>query len=129
VPADARFEPFVLDATRLDASGRFCTRSLPATLARSPGQRVDLRIGADMVVITSCADSRQAVRSRGELTLPVSARALAGLDRQTRIVLIAAPAQNLLIVHPPTLIARLLTDHYRSQPHHNHDRPRDRDDG
>jgi hypothetical protein len=56
------------------------------------------------------------VGSRGELTLPASARMLAGLNVQARIVLIAVPTEGLLIVHPPALIAQLLAAHYGRQP-------------
>lgn len=109
-------ESFLLDVTRLDASGRFCSRSLLAALAWSPGHRVDLKVGVDAVVIASCAAGRQAVGSRGELTLPVSARMLAGFDAVAEVVLVAVPALDLLIVHPPALIARLLAVHYGRQP-------------
>ncbi|GFJ93366.1 hypothetical protein [Phytohabitans rumicis] len=106
---------------RLDASGRFCSRFLLRVLAWAPGHRVDLRVGVDAVVIASCAAGRQAVGSRGELTLPVSARILAGLDMQARVVLVAVPAQDLLIVHPPVLVARLLAGHYGRQPERHDD--------
>jgi hypothetical protein len=115
LPPNASSEPFLLDVARLDASGRFCSRSLLAALAWTPGHRVDLRVGADAVVIGSCPDGRQAVGSRGELTLPVSVRMLAGLDAQARVVLIAVPTRDLLIVHSPALIAHLLVEHYGRQ--------------
>jgi hypothetical protein len=121
LPADACSEPFLLDVASLDASGRFCSRTLLAALAWSPGHRVDLRIGVDAVVIGSRADGRQAVGSRGELTLPASARMLAGLAVEARVVLVAVPTQELLIVHPPALIARLLAGHYGRQPEHHAD--------
>ena len=38
LPADAGSEPFLIDVARLDASGRFCSRSLLAALAWPPGQ-------------------------------------------------------------------------------------------
>jgi bifunctional DNA-binding transcriptional regulator/antitoxin component of YhaV-PrlF toxin-antitoxin module len=116
VRAGTGSEPFLLDVARLDASGRFCSRSSLAALAWTPGHRVDLRVGADVVVIGSCAAGRQAVGSRGELTLPVSVRTLAGLDIQARVVLVAMPTQDLLIVHPPPLIARLLAEHHGREP-------------
>jgi hypothetical protein len=101
---------------RLDASGRFCSRSLLAALAWAPGHRVGLRVGVDAVVIASCAAGRQAVGRRGELTVPVAARMLAGLDVVAGVVLVAVPARDLLIVHPPALVARLLAGHYGRQP-------------
>lgn len=115
LPADA-FESFLLDVARVDASGRFCARSLLAALAWTPGHRVDLRVGADVVVIGSSLQGRQTVGSRSELTLPVAARTLAGLDAQALVVLVAVPTRDLLIVHPPQLISRLLAEHYAAQP-------------
>jgi hypothetical protein len=119
-PADIGSGPFLLDVARLDASGRFCSRSLLPALAWTPGHRIDLRVGADAVVIGSCAAGGQQVGSRGELTLPNSARMLAGLDAQPRVVLVAVPTKDLLIAHPPVLIARLLAEHY-GQPLERHD--------
>jgi hypothetical protein len=69
---------------------------LLAVLAWSSGHRVDLRVGVDAVVIESCPAGRQAVGSRGELTLPVSARMLAGLDIESRVALVAVPARDVL---------------------------------
>jgi hypothetical protein len=115
LPADA-FDSFLLDVARVDASGRFCSRTLLAALAWTPGHRVDLRVGADVVLIGSSTQGRQTVGRRNELTLPVSARTLAGLDTQARVVLVAVPTRGLLIVHPPPLIARLLAEHYTAQP-------------
>ena len=121
LPADARAEPLLLDVARMDASGRFCSRALLTALAWAPGHRVDLRIGVEAVVIGTCGAGRQAVGSRGELTLPMSARTLAGLDADAHVVLVAVPGRELLIVHPPTLIARLLTEHYGHRPTHDGD--------
>lgn len=116
VPGLARSELFLVDVARLDTSGRFCARSLLASLAWQAGRRVEVRVGVDAVVFGSCVAGGQVVGSRGELTLPVSARLLAGLDARARIVLIAVPTDGLLIVHPPTLIAHLLAEHYGRQP-------------
>lgn len=121
LPADARSEALLLDVACLDASGRFCSRFVLTALAWSPGHRVDLRVGVDAVVIASSAVGRQAVGGRGELTLPVAARMMAGLTMEARVVLVAVPARDLLIVHPPALVARLLAGHYGRQPERHDD--------
>jgi hypothetical protein len=115
LPAEACSEASLLDVARLDSSGRFCSRPLLAALTWAPGQRVDLRVGVDTVVICSRTDGRQVVGSRGELALPVSARMLAGLATEAQVVLVAVPTRALLIVHPPALVARLLAEHYGRQ--------------
>jgi hypothetical protein len=112
VPLNVGSEPYLLDVVGLDSSGRFSSSRLLAALAWTPGHRVDLRIGVDAVLIGSRRDGRQVVGRRGELTLPASARTLAGLDAQSRVVLVAVPTADLLVVHPPALITRLLDVHY-----------------
>lgn len=114
-PTDVVAEPVLLDVARIDASGRFCARALLTALRWEPGHRLDLTVEADAVVFGSSPAGRQTVGSRGELTVPVAARSLAGLDAEARVMLIAVPTRDLLIVHPPALIAHLLTQHYAHQ--------------
>jgi hypothetical protein len=109
----------------MDASGRFCSRALLTALAWPPGHRVDLNVGVEAVVIGRCTTGRQVVGGRGELTLPIAARTLAGLDAAAQVVLVAVPGRELLIVHPPTLIVRLLTEHYGHRPTRNASRRRE----
>lgn len=118
---EGRSELLLVDAARLDASGRFFARMLLKALAWSPGDRVDLRVGVEAVVIGSCAAGRQAVGSRGELFLPVAVRMLVGLDVEAQVILVAVPGQSLLVVHPPALIERLLTEYYGRGAEHQDD--------
>jgi hypothetical protein len=104
---------FVLDIARMDASGRFTCAALLRELGWLPGRPVALTTLPDAVVVS--ADDRQAattVGKRGELALPAASRASTGLHHDARIVLVAVPARDLLIVHPPTLLAGLLAAHY-----------------
>lgn len=113
--ADDLVEPLVVDMACLDASGRFCSRLLLRTLRWPPGHRVGLRVCADAVVIDADPAGRQSVGRRGELTLPATARALAGLDADSRVALVAVPARDRLMVHPPSMVARLMAEHYHRQ--------------
>jgi hypothetical protein len=108
--ADAGF--LLLDVSRLDGSGRFCARGLLQALGWGPGHRVDLAVVGDAVVIGGSATGRQAVGCRGELAVPAAARSLSGLAGDTRVVLVAAVGQDVLVVHPQATVLRLLADHY-----------------
>ncbi|WP_143162733.1 hypothetical protein [Couchioplanes caeruleus] len=99
----------------LDASGRFYARALLQALERAPGQRIDLAVVADAVVIGSSATGRQAVGVRGEVAVPAPTRSLLGLESDHRVILAAAPELGVLVVHPHATIAQLLTEHYRRQ--------------
>lgn len=107
-----RPEPFVLDMARLDASGRFTCRPLLRALDWLPDQPLHVTANADSVLFTASAHGRSRVGRRGDLAIPAPARAMAGLDQQPQVVLVAVLDQAMLIVHPATLVARLLADHY-----------------
>jgi bifunctional DNA-binding transcriptional regulator/antitoxin component of YhaV-PrlF toxin-antitoxin module len=104
-----------MDIARLDASGRFSARSLLGVLGWSPKDRVDLAVVGDAVVIGSSVTGRQVVGSRGDLAIPAPARSLAGLGAGHAVLLVAAPDQDLLVVHALAVIGRLLAEHYARQ--------------
>ncbi|GIE75077.1 hypothetical protein Aph02nite_10270 [Actinoplanes philippinensis] len=112
---DVTAEPVLFDVARIDTSGRFCARALLTALRWEPGHRLDLTVETDAVVFGSSPAGRQTVGRRGELTVPVAARSLAGLDAEARVMLVAVPTRDLLVAHPPALVAHLLARHYAHQ--------------
>ena len=116
LPADEAFESLSLDMARLDGSGRFAARTLLRILGWVPGQRVDLTVVGDAVVISSSSSGRHAVGARGEVAMPEAARALLSLECDHRVLVVAASQHGVLVVHPHALVARLVAEHYRRQP-------------
>ncbi|MFC4063505.1 hypothetical protein [Actinoplanes subglobosus] len=104
-PTDVAAELVLLDVARIDASGRFCALALLTALQWEPGHHLDLTVETDAVVFGSSPTGQQTVGSRGELTVPVAARTLAGLDADPRVTLVAVPSRDLLVVHRPALVA------------------------
>lgn len=113
-PDGAAAESVLLDMAQLDASGRFSARRLLRALDRPPGHRVDAVVTGNAVIFAGSATGRQRVGSRGELAVPATARALAGIE-DGHVVLAAMLGHDLLVVHAHVVVARLLTAHYAEQ--------------
>ncbi|MFC4063496.1 hypothetical protein [Actinoplanes subglobosus] len=107
--------PLVMDTARLDASGRFTSRTTMAVLRWQPGQPVAMTVAGAAVAFTAAADGSR-VGTRGELAIPAAALTMAGIDHKGQIAIVAVPAQATLIVHPITLVVRLLAEHYAQSP-------------
>jgi hypothetical protein len=105
---------FVLDMAFLDASGRFTSRPATSALRWLSGQPLAMTVTDEAVIFTAAADGTAVVGSRTEIAVPAPARVTAGLDRTRQVALVAVPAQRMLLVHPPALLAALLAAHYAS---------------
>ena len=55
------------------------------------------------------------------MSIAISTRMLAGLTMQAQVVLVAVPTRDLLIMHPPASVARLLAGHRGRQPERHDD--------
>jgi hypothetical protein len=93
-----------------DRSGRVTERALLHALNRSPGQRVNIRPQAGILVIALAPAGRYVVGSRGELPLPVAARRMCRIVVGRPLLLAAFPGHDLLVIHPARTVARLLAD-------------------
>jgi hypothetical protein len=98
----------------LDASGRFTSRPATSALHWLSGEPLAMTVTDEAVIFTASRDGRAVVGSRREIAVPAPARATAGLDRTRQVALVAVPAQAMLLVHPPALLAALLAEHYAS---------------
>jgi hypothetical protein len=98
----------------LDASGRFNSRPATSALRRLPGQPLAMTVTDQAVIFTATTDGTAVVGSRSEIAVPAPAKVTAGLDQTRQVVLVAVPAQAMLIAHPPALLAALLAEHYAS---------------
>jgi hypothetical protein len=115
LPSNVDPDAVLLDAARLDGSGRISARTLLAELDWPPGQRLQATVVADAVLIYAAPNGAHRVGSRGDLPVPGPARDLTGLHPRDLVVLVASPQHQLLIVHPAAVVTRLLTDLYTRQ--------------
>ncbi|MEH1058713.1 hypothetical protein V6U89_26315 [Micromonospora sp. CPCC 206171] len=74
------------------------------------GHRLDIQPHQELLVIGSASDGRHQVGVRGELPLPASARRLCRIEYGQPVLLAALVAHDLLVVHPASIVARLLVD-------------------
>ncbi|GGN37628.1 hypothetical protein GCM10010109_63760 [Actinoplanes campanulatus] len=110
-PAGEDPQALRLDTARPDPSGRLSIRYLLRTLGWSAGDRVDHTAIGEIVVITRSPTGRATIGCRGELVIPAATRTLAGLGNGP-FLLVAVPAQNILVVHSEASVTGLLTDYY-----------------
>ncbi len=112
LPSNRDPDALVLGMARLDRSGRLSARDLLGVLGWQPGHRVDIGIVAGVLVTMSASTGQHVVHSRGELSLPTAARRMCGLPDGASVVLVASPAQDVLVIHPVSTVARLLIEHH-----------------
>ncbi|MFL6143532.1 MAG: hypothetical protein ACJ72N_16910 [Labedaea sp.] len=97
---------------RMDRSGRVGERLLLRALGWGPGQRLDMDTMHGMIVIAAAPEGAYVVDARGAVTLPAALRHLCGIEPGLPLVLAAAVAEQVLVVHPADVVARLLAGHY-----------------
>jgi hypothetical protein len=100
----------LLDAARLDGSGRVSARGLLRALGWPAGHRVEIDVVDGDVVIRSTPTGRHTVGGRGDLALPAAARHMCGIELRQPVLLAAYPAAGLVVVHSAATIARLLVE-------------------
>lgn len=98
---------------RLDLSGRLHNRTLMKALNWHPGHRVEFGVVHDAVIVTSTPTGLHVISAGEALTLPATARRLAGIDIDLPVALAAIIAQQILLIHPISTVAQLLSDHHR----------------
>jgi hypothetical protein len=109
-PVDLSAADVVLGVACPDRSGRVTERAVLQALHWAPGQRIDIRPQAGMLVIVSTSAGRQVVGSRGELPLPAAARRMCGIAAGEAVLLAAFPSADLLMIHAARAVVRLLAD-------------------
>jgi hypothetical protein len=102
----------VLDIARLDRSGRLSARTLLRDLGWHPGHRVDIDVADGALRVAANPAGRHMLGARGDLALPTSARQLCGIAPGSAVVLAGYPPANLVVIHPASVVARLLHEHH-----------------
>lgn len=109
-PADLSAAEVVLGVACPDRSGRITNRAALHALQWGPGQPIDIRPQAGILVIAAAPTVRHVVGSRGELPLPAAARKMCGIVAGQPVLLAAFPSHDLLVIHAARTVARLLAD-------------------
>jgi hypothetical protein len=99
---------------RMDGSGRIHERLLLRALGWEPGQRLEMDIAHGLVVVAATPTGPHMIDHRGALPLPAQLRHLSRIEPGPPLVLAAAVAAQVVVVHPAVVVAELLAAHYTS---------------
>jgi hypothetical protein len=105
-------DTLLIGTARIDRSGRVHERALLRALGWGPGHRLDLDSIDGLIVVASVPAGRHVIDGRGGLPLPAAARRMCGIKPGPPLVLAAAVADQVLVIHAATMVARLLAAHY-----------------
>jgi hypothetical protein len=105
-------DTLLIGTARIDRSGRVHERALMRALGWGPGHRLDLDSIDGLIVVASAPAGRHVIDGHGGLPLPAAARRMCHIEPGPPLVLAAAIADQVLVIHPAAMVARLLAAHY-----------------
>lgn len=113
VPVTYPVGAFELGMATVNADGRVREKKLIVEgLGWRPGDRTSTTIVTDGIALRLAAGSGDQVDPRGQVLIPASPRALYGIAPGHRVVLVAVPEHEVLIVHSAAFVASLLAERY-----------------
>jgi len=105
----ARDGSFVSAMGRVDASGTVAATLVLDALGWRPGDRIDIRAMREVVTVRRDRRGLYAVPKRRVIVIPALARHGCGIRAGARLLLVAAPEHELLIVYTESALDRMLT--------------------
>ncbi|UWZ39787.1 hypothetical protein Drose_17120 [Dactylosporangium roseum] len=94
--------------TTVDARGRLADGSPARVLGWLPGQLLTIVITAGVVQLSTAQDSGVAVTKQGYLRLPSEIRHAVGLVQGDRVLAVARPALDTVMIYSMPVLAELL---------------------
>ncbi|WP_156994339.1 hypothetical protein [Pseudonocardia acaciae] len=122
LPASTTAAGLLIGMARADRSGRLHERRLLRALGWMPGQRLALDVVHGLIVVQPAPTGSHVLDDRAALHLPAATRRLCRINHGAPIVLTASVAQQTLVIHPPHVVARLLSAHHANLPVGRHER-------
>ncbi|GAA0475738.1 hypothetical protein Aca07nite_84740 [Actinoplanes capillaceus] len=99
----------------IDGHGRVASRFLGEVLGWMPGQRVDLSLTTDHILIAAAvsvasrsSDVHAVISDLGRLVIPAAIRRRAGIRPGDRLLLAAHDDPNTLHIYPPVVLTLML---------------------
>ncbi|MFI5495244.1 hypothetical protein [Actinoplanes sp. NPDC051859] len=98
--ATVRERSSVYAMVAVEDRGRVTVHSVVHVLPWDPDTRLAVRVQARLVVVTADADGESQIDRKGRLQVRVAMRRWCGLTQGSRVLLVADPATERLVVHP-----------------------------
>jgi hypothetical protein len=97
---------------RVDSSGRVANREITEALHWRPGDRLDMVLMPSAIVVRACPDGLLRVPHRPAIVIPRPARTLHRIEAGDHVLLAAAPAYDLVIVHTLSALDDMLASYH-----------------
>lgn len=88
----------------LDCRGRIADRGVLRALGWRGGTQLDIREQGGLLLVTGSPQGVFSMTGQGHLRLPATVRRWCGLGTGDRVLLVAQPADGVLVVHPPAAL-------------------------
>jgi hypothetical protein len=111
-PPTSSVDGLLVGMARIDRSGRLHERRLLHALGWMPGQQLALDVVHGLIIVQAASTGPHVLDHRGALHLPATARRMCGIDASPLVVLAASTPEQTLVIHPSTVVARLLAAHH-----------------
>jgi hypothetical protein len=112
--AEVGTSPLVVRVAGIDNKGRIGDTATVRALGWHPGTRLDIRERAGLILVTANSHGVFTVTDSGHLRLPAPVRHLCRLAPGDRVLLCADPALSRIVVHPPAVVASMITQLHAS---------------
>jgi bifunctional DNA-binding transcriptional regulator/antitoxin component of YhaV-PrlF toxin-antitoxin module len=97
---------------RVDSSGRVANREITETLHWRPGDRLDVVLASSAIIIRASPDGPLRVPRRPCIVIPRSARTLHRIEAGDHVLLAAAPAYDVVIVHTLSALDDMIASYH-----------------
>jgi AbrB family looped-hinge helix DNA binding protein len=99
----------VYGLTTVDGRGRVADLVVARALAWRPGNRLNVRVTGNVIILAAADAGQIAVSSQGRVHLPAAVRHACGIAAGDRVLLAAEPADGVLVVHPLATLDAMIT--------------------
>jgi hypothetical protein len=106
--AATRSSAAVYGVATLDSRGRIADRCAMKKLQWTPGLRLSIRERRGLIVVSADEQGVFKLTKEGHIRLPAVVRQWCGLAAGDRVLIVAVPATNRLVVHPPAKIDEMI---------------------
>jgi bifunctional DNA-binding transcriptional regulator/antitoxin component of YhaV-PrlF toxin-antitoxin module len=97
----------------LGHAGRIAVKVLITALGWTPGDRLTLAVADDAITLTRDSSGTSELDRRDQVIIPCHACRRVGIATGDRVLLVAMPTRDELMLHPMRVLSGLLIDYHR----------------
>ncbi len=93
----------------VDVNGRIVARTALQAMGWSAGDRVQMSLKAELIVVTADTAGTESLTAQGYLRLPLAMRSWHRLASGAHVLVVAEPDQHRLVIHPLTVLDTVIS--------------------